>query len=70
MLDTEIRDRAGNAPAELVDQMVALHREVMLRQTQPTWWLRCGTARSIGREVAYLMTADDKAAVKALAAQK
>lgn len=41
-LEAELRQAASGAmaaPAELVDEMVALYREVALRHTDAAWWL-------------------------------
>lgn len=68
-LADQLRTTAGNAPAELVDEMTGLYREVALRQTDAGWWL--GDEReTFARTVARLFTPADKARLAAIGAKR
>lgn len=58
-LDNEITTHAA-VPAHLRDQVLALYREVAIRQTDFAFWLD-RNYRSVAREVASKFTAADKA---------
>ncbi|WP_213451603.1 hypothetical protein [Rhizomonospora bruguierae] len=68
-IDATIRATAGQQPAELVDQLIAIYREVALRHTNALWWGE-QSGRHIGRVLQRELTADDKARIAALAARR
>jgi hypothetical protein len=68
-LASQVTATAGNAPAELVDELVALYREVALRQTDAGWWLNNHT-KPVGPTIRRLFTADDTARLAAIGAKR
>lgn len=68
-LADEITAMAGNAPAELTASLVALYREVALRQTDADWWIQ-HMHHKLGPTVQKLFTAEDKSRLAELAAKR
>lgn len=74
-LEAFLRQSAGDQPAALVDEMVALYREVALRRTEASRWLgdvhaRVGGVQRFARDIAGQFTDDDKQRLTALAARR
>ncbi len=69
-LDAEIRRSAGNQPAELVDQLAAIYREVALRNTRWSWWTSRSLNSSIGQAVQRQLTPEDRARIAVLATKR
>ncbi|MFJ8690266.1 helix-turn-helix domain-containing protein [Micromonospora wenchangensis] len=68
-LTEQLTSSAGNAPAELVAEMVDLYREVALRHTDARWWLN-NNSRPLAPILQREFTADDKARLAALAGRR
>jgi hypothetical protein len=66
-LADQITTTAGNAPAALVAELIALHQEVALRHTDAGWWLANATY-PLGRIVQREFTDADKARIAELRA--
>ncbi len=68
-LDEQIRSSAGNQPAELIDALASLYREVALRHTSAAWWGSM-TSRHVASVIQRELTPADKARLTAIASKR
>ncbi len=68
-LAEQLTATAGNAPAGLLGEMIALYREVALRHTDARWWL-VNNSRPLGPILQREMTGADKARLAEIAARR
>lgn len=69
-LAAEVTSMAGDAPADLITELVGLYHDVALRQTDAAWWIEHSDRRKLGLALQKLFTAEDKARLAELAAQR